>query len=485
MLLMSLLSLQHDICEQARLTRDRRFDGLFFTGVISTGIFCRSICPAPSPKAANVRYFRTAAAAFQAGLRPCLRCRPEAAPGSLAWNNVEPLVQTAVKMIDAGFLHNRSVDELADRLGISNRHLRRLFRQHLGTTPLAYARMQQTLFAKQLLTDSGLSVTDIAMASAFSSIRRFNDHFKSVYGRSPRELRKNLKQASRQDNGCQLTIGYRVPYDFAGLLAFYAYRAIPGIEHVTSNSYARTFELNDTQGWFRVTDMPKKQALNIELHCNRYDQLQAVVQRIRQVLDVDADADSIRAHFKQVGGLTEWVSRAPGIRIPGCWSIGEAAVRAVLGQRVTVTASISMLKRLADEYSNELPNDILADAPDTLCCLFPRLSQLQNMDAKQLRMGRAQAATIGRLYSIDDTGQITADDLYRELVAVKGIGDWSAQYILLRGLSFPDAWLAGDVVIKKQLAKLNSNDDASQQWQPWRAYALLYIWRYATEIDNA
>lgn len=482
---MSELLLQPEVCEQARLARDRRFDGLFFTGVLTTGIFCRPICPAPAPKSENVEYFRTAAAAFQAGLRPCLRCRPEAAPGSLAWNNVEPLLQTAVQMIDGGYLQSRSVAELADRLGISSRHLRRLFQQYLGTTPLAYARMQQTLFAKQLLTESNLPVTDIAMAAAFGSIRRFNDHFKSVYGRSPRELRKNIKNSATA-TGCQLYLPYREPYDFSGVLRFYAQRAIPDIEKVTDSHYARTFEYDQTKGWFKVSKASRRQTLKVDLYCNRYDQLQPIMQRIRKMLDIDADPGSIYDHFSTDALLKPWLEEYPGLRIPGCWSLDEACVRAVLGQRVTVKASIAMLSRLANRYG-----EMLATQPDQyhhngLTQLFPPLSKLSDINVRQIRIGGIQAATLARLSACKFKPHITADELYQQLLAVKGIGDWTAQYVLMRGLGFPDAWLAGDVVIQQQMAHSGAEDiqALTNSWSPWRAYALLYLWQAATETKN-
>ncbi len=483
---MSELLLQPEVCEQARLARDRRFDGLFFTGVLTTGIFCRPICPAPAPKSENVQYFRTAAAAFQAGLRPCLRCRPEAAPGSLAWNNIEPLLQAAVQMIDDGYLRSQSVDQLADRLGISSRHLRRLFQQHLGTTPLTYARMQQTLFAKQLLTESDLPVTDIAMAAAFGSIRRFNDHFKSVYGRSPRELRKNIKSSASSTSGCRLYLSYRQPYDFAGLLRFYALRAVPGIEAVTDSHYARTFEYDLTRGWFKVSRASRKQILKVDLHCNRYDQLQPVMQRIRRMLDIDADPGSIQDHLGNDALLKPWLEKYPGIRIPGCWSLDEACVRAVLGQRVTVKASIVMLSRLVNRYGERLMTQACQHDNDELTQLFPSLSKLSSIDAKQVRIGGVQAATLSRLSAAKFNSHITADQLYQQLLMVKGIGDWTAQYVLMRGLGFPDAWLAGDVVIQQQLAHSGVKEiqAITNSWSPWRAYALLYLWQAATESKN-
>ncbi len=488
--------LNPETCQQARLSRDRRFDGMFFTGVLTTGIFCRPICPAPAPKPANVRYFRTAAAAFQAGLRPCLRCRPEAAPGSLAWNSVEPLLRAAVQMLDSGYLQLHSVTDLSDRLGISSRHLRRLFQQYLGTTPLAYARMQQTLFAKQLLTESQLPVTAIAMAAAFGSIRRFNDHFKNVYGRSPRELRKHLKQpaadrqvdgqAGGQAEGCELYLAYRQPYDFNGLLNFYAQRAVPAIEQVTANYYARTFEYRQTKGWFKVTDAPRRQALKINLYCNRYDQLQPVIQKIRQMLDTDTDPLTIQAQLGQDVALQSMLNRHPGLRIPGCWSLDEACARAILGQRVSVTASIAMLARLANEYGQALPAELSQASSHGLTQLFPSLARLAAVDAKQIRMGGIQASTLGRLADQEFTSHITASELYQQLTEVKGIGDWTAQYVLLRGLSFPDAWLAGDVVVQQQLAHLDVRDQQAvvAAWRPWRGYALLHLWQAAAESKH-
>lgn len=480
------IALQPDICEQARLARDRRFDGLFFTGVLTTGIFCRPICPAPAPKSANVRYFRTAAAAFQAGLRPCLRCRPEAAPGSLAWNSVEPLLEAGIKMIDAGFLHNHSVADLADRLGISSRHLRRLFQQHLGTTPLVYARMQQTLFAKQLLTESRLPVTDIAMAAAFGSIRRFNDHFKNVYGRSPRELRKNLNSADTAAGGCELYLAYRQPYDFAGILDFYARRAIPCVEQVTAASYARTFRHDQTEGWFSISDAPRKQALKVTLVCNRYDQLQPVVQRIQSMLDIHTDPDAVSQHLQRSPVIQAMLKRHPGLRLPGCWSLDEACVRAVLGQRVSLTASIAMLSRLCEQYGGALEKDWVAANKPPVSRLFPALADLSMVDAQAVRIGSAQAAVLQRLSALEFLPFIDAQALYQQLTRVRGVGDWTANYVLMRGLGYPDAWLKNDVVVNRVLeqAGISNSSEISDQWRPWRAYVLLHCWRRATELDN-
>jgi len=405
----------------------------------------------------------------------------------LAWNVTEPLLDAALKMITAGYLDTQPVTTLADRLGISSRHLRRLFQQHLGTTPLAYARMQQTLFAKQLLTESHLNITDIAMAAAFGSVRQFNDYFKKVYGRSPRALRNNLYNAARSLSTCQLYLSYHRPYNFKGLLQFYARRAIPGIEYVDADSYARTFQYEHTQGWFQVQDVSTKQVLKVTLHCNRYDQLQAVVQRIRQMFDTATDAQAIHQQFNQNKHLAKLIKKNPGLRIAGCWSIDEACIRAVLGQRVSLEASIAMLSRVAAEYGQRLPSALCAQDQTGLCQLFPSMRELGSIQAKTVRIGGIQANTLARLAAIEVQPYATATELYQQLMTVKGIGDWTAQYAVMRGLGFPDAWLAGDVVVKSVLAANYSDntDRVIQQARPWRAYFLLHLWQIATELNNA
>ncbi|MEN6540155.1 MAG: AlkA N-terminal domain-containing protein, partial [Mizugakiibacter sp.] len=340
-------------CEQARLTRDPRFDGLFFTAVTSTRIFCRPVCPAPAPKPRHVVYYPSAAAAAAAGFRPCLRCRPELAPGASAWRGGDALVASALRLIEDGLLDRAPVAALAARVGVGERHLRRLFTEQLGAGPLAVAATRRLLAAKKLLHETGLPVGAIAHAAGYASLRRFNAAFRGAYGVAPRELRRGRAPTAEEGELC-LRLPYRPPYDFAGLLAFFARRAIPGVEVVDAASYRRVFMHGGAPGWFEVGAPADAPALLLRVHHPQPAALLGVAARVRRMFDLDADAAAIAARLGASRALRPLLRRHPGVRVPGCWDGFEIAVRAVLGQQVSVAAARTLAARLVERYGARL-----------------------------------------------------------------------------------------------------------------------------------
>jgi AraC family transcriptional regulator of adaptative response / DNA-3-methyladenine glycosylase II len=313
-----------DACYRAVKTRDARFDGRFFTGVITTGIYCRPICPAPTPRRKNCRFFACAAAAQEAGFRPCLRCRPEIAPGFPAFNGTSATLSRALRLIAEGALDEASVERLALRLGIGERHLRRLFDEQLGASPVVVAGTRRFLLAKKLLTETALPVTDICYAAGFSSVRRFNDVMRAAYGRTPRELRG--KFAVARGRAIRLTLPFRPPYNWAALMRFLALRAIPGVELVTPESYRRTFAL----GQVEVKPEPKNNHLVAYLELSNIRELGGIVERLRRLFDTDAPILDIEAHLSTDPRLANSVKSQAGLRVPGAWDPFELAIRAIL-----------------------------------------------------------------------------------------------------------------------------------------------------------
>jgi len=479
---MSTAAIDPRICEQARLTRDARFDGLFFTAVRSTGIYCRPICPAPTAKTRNVEYFANAAAAASAGYRPCLRCRPEAAPGTPLTRARSDLVGAALRLIEAGALDDGSVAKLARRIGVGERHLRRLFVVELGTGPLEIAATRRLLFAKKLLTETALPITQIAHAAGFGSLRRFNAAFLSGYRRAPRALRR--EQASTPANALTLRLPYRAPYDFAALLGFFARRAIPGIEEVDEHSYTRRFALNDIVGTFRVSQMRDAPALTLNIDCADTRQLQAICARVRRMFDLDADIASINAKLRADPLLKLCVRRHPGQRLPGGWDGFEIAVRAVLGQQISVAAARTFAARLVDEFGAP------AKMPDgKQLRLFPAARTLAEVDITRIGLPRARAHALNTIARSVCDGRVSfrpeqaLDQFVANWVELPGIGAWTAHYIAMRALSHPDAFPAADLVLRKavtpdgSLAPLKLLHEMAENWRPWRAYAVMHLWR--------
>ncbi|HML16504.1 MAG TPA: AlkA N-terminal domain-containing protein [Bryobacteraceae bacterium] len=458
--------------KRARLARDARFDGRFFIGVTSTGIYCRPICPAPSPKEENVRYFPSAAAAAEAGFRPCLRCRPEASPGTPAWLNVSgasSTVSRALRLIGESALDNGGVDELAGRLGIGARHLRRLFLRYLGATPVAVAQTRRVHFAKKLIDETDLPMTQIAMAAGFGSIRRFNATFQNLYQRAPAALRKASAQESRahQAGHYIFRLGYRPPYDWESLAEFLAVRATPGVETATTHEYRRTIGLDGHHGTVAVRPVRAKNYLEVEVHYPEPSRLFRIVERVRKMFDLGADPAEIDGHLKRDADLKPVLRAHPGIRVPGCWDGFEMAVRAILGQQVSVKGASTMAGRVAAAFGSPMP---MGEG-----LIFPDAEALAGADLTTIGVTGKRAQSIRELAvatargDMKFDGSIDPERLEERITRIRGIGPWTAQYIAMR-LGEPDAFPAGDLYLRRAAHRADA-------WRPWRAYAAMYLWK--------
>ena len=476
------------ICEQARLSRDARFDGLFFTAVSSTGIYCRPVCPAPSPKRENIRYYANAAAAEAAGFRPCLRCRPELAPGNEHWQRGDHVVARALKLIEGGALAEQSLDELATRVGIGARQLRRLFVERIGAPPISVHTTRRLLFAKQLLTETALPVTEVALASGFRSLRRFNAAFAQANRIAPRELRRHPRAAAGA--ALVLRLGYRPPYAFEALLAFLRTRALPGVESVDEHSYARVFGPADAPGWLRLSAWPGgEHALQLQLHCPQPAQLLGVVTTLRRMFDLDANPQAIADTFRHDAILGPLLARRPGLRLPGGWDGFEIAVRAILGQQISVAAARTLATRIVQRWGEALPSALMPG----LERLFPTPAALARADLREIGLTTTRAATISGMAQALLDGRVTfraeqsLDAFVASWIALPGIGEWTAHYIAMRTLGDPDAFPAADLILRREATtdavplSTKALTARAQAWRPWRAYAVIHLWRAASD----
>lgn len=484
------------VCERARLSRDARFDGLFFTAVRSTGIYCRPVCPAPPPLAANVDYYPSAAAAEGAGFRPCLRCRPELAPEHGSWRRGDALVARALALIEQGFLAGQPVSALAARLALGERQLRRLFVQRLGAAPLGVHGTRRLLFAKQLLTETRLPVTGVALAAGFGSLRRFNAAFLEAYRMAPRELRRGLQESPAPAAGQTLVLrlAYRPPYDFEAMLAFLRGRALPGVELVDARGYARLVGDARAPGWLRVSRWPRSRAgsvhaLRLELHGVAPAQLADTVQRVRRMFDLDADPDAIAAALSSDARLRPLLRQRPGLRLPSGWDGLETAVRAVVGQQVSVAAARTLASRLVQRHGSAVA---VAGAPG-LDRLFPDAQTLADADLDGLGLTGARIASVRAVARALLEGRVgfgagqTLDAFVAAWTALPGIGPWTAHYLALRALGHPDAFPAEDLVLQKSASgdgtRMGTRQlrERAQAWRPWRGYAAVHLWQEAAE----
>lgn len=468
------IALTSSECRRARFARDARFDGLFYIGVKTTGIFCRPICPVMPPLEANVEYFDHAAKAFLAGYRPCLRCRPDSAPGSCAWRGTDITFTRALGLIDAGALQHTDLTALAARLGISDRYLRRLFQQRLGLSPKAYALFGQVMFAKKLLHETSLSVTDIAAAAGFNSLRRFNDAFVKHLFLAPTDIRRGKRSAPV----LSVTLAYRPPLDWQAMLGFWRKRCVAGLEWVDDHSYGRTFTLRNEQtgegarGYFDVAPAEGKNLLQLNVHIDNPAFLKPLVTRVRQVLDLDADINLIERQLYELPGFHPIVKS--GLRIPGIWHPFEAGVRAILGQQVSVAAARTHLERLVSALAE--PCELAANNHHQRY-YFPTPLAIAASDLSMLKMPASRRDTLRRFAQWYQQGG--EHQPISSWLQLKGIGPWTVDYVQMRALGHTDIWLAGDLGIKKALANLNNGTVFdSEQLKPWRSYATFHLWNY-------
>lgn len=518
-------ALDPERCYRAICLRDARFDGRFFTGVKTTGVFCRPVCPAPVPKKINCTFWLSAAAAQAAGFRPCLRCRPETAPGTPAWRGTAASVSRAMRLIEAGALdRGGSVDDLAERLGIGSRHLRRLFDRHLGATPRAVAKMRRTLFAKQLIDETNLSMTEIAISSGFSSQRRFNACIREVYGRAPTTLRRSRKRPNpprrvrvaasvalaegrsavtprrapkkrlpEEQSVIELSLSYRPPFAWGALLDFLRDRAIPGVEVVRDERYFRSIRTPGGVGSIAVRHDEPRSRLRVDVRVSTTRGLIETSARLRQLFDLDADAAAIdlllagKTSLRGLQALRANVGRWPGMRVPGAFDGFETAVRGILGQQISVKGATTLAGRVAERWGTRLPRRLAQ--VEALAHVFPSARRL--LDAKLETVGilRARADTIrglARAVLADPTllqpGAGLREDIERWVV-LPGIGPWTAHYVAMRVLREPDALPAADLVLRKAISGEGEKPRSAKEveenlegYRPYRAYAAIRLW---------
>jgi AraC family transcriptional regulator, regulatory protein of adaptative response / DNA-3-methyladenine glycosylase II len=469
---------------EAMCTRDPRFDGVFFVGVRSTGIYCRPICPARTPGRAQCVFFARAALAESEGFRACLRCRPERAPGDASVDAVSRLVRAALARIDTGELHDRSLEDFASDLGVSARHLRRAVESVLGVSLVRYAQSRRVALARELLRDTALPITEIAFASGFRSVRRFNTSFHSHMGCAPSELRRSAKVT--HDTTLTLRLDYRPPIAWKPLLAFLGGRVIPGVECVDDTGYIRTVRLGESSGWIHVSRMRGYNALTLRVSRGLAPRLIEVVAKVRHLFDLDAHPQAVDA-FLARDEMMKWrVERLPGLRVPGTVDGFEMLVRAVLGQQVSVRAATTLAGRLVVAMG-----DVADGMPSELSRWFPTPARLCRAEVSELcALGilRSRAETLISLARAVHRGRIDLrpggdpDVVLNTLTAIPGIGPWTAQYVAMRALRWPDAFPAEDLVVRKALGNVTTSvaRNRGRLWSPWRSYATMHLWQAAT-----
>jgi AraC family transcriptional regulator of adaptative response / DNA-3-methyladenine glycosylase II len=481
------VKLDADTCYRALCARDRRFDGLLYVGVTTTGVYCRPICPARTAGRTRCQFFARAAEAERAGFRACFRCRPELAPGLAPVDSVPRLVRAATEQIEAGFLNQRSVEDLATELGVTARHLRRALEAELGVTPVELAQTRRLALAKQLLHDTKLPLAQVAFASGFASVRRFNAAFQRRFGRAPSALRKH--RSTSASDFIALRLDYRPPLDWEALLAFLAGRAIPGVERVSGGEYARSVSLGGLEGWLAVTADPAQPSLRARVSVSLAPVLMEVAARLRALFDLDAQPSAVAAHLQREALLAPLLRRRPGLRVPGAFDGFEMAVRAVLGQQISVRAATTLCGRLVAGFGRPVELGV-----GGLERIFPGAERLATASIEQVRalgvtamrartlLGLAVAVAEGRL---ELSGRADPELAIARLCELPGIGPWTAHYLAMRALRWPNAFPAADLVLCKALGVSSARraEARAASWQPWRAYAVMHLWQASS--DNA
>jgi AraC family transcriptional regulator of adaptative response / DNA-3-methyladenine glycosylase II len=475
----------------ALAARDPRFDGLFFVGVTSTGIYCRPICPARTPREANCRFFDTPPQAEQAGFRPCLRCRPELAPGSAPVDDAQRIARLIVQRLEEGHFDDKAgLEAIAAEFDLSSRQIRRIVQRELGVPPIQLLLTRRLLLAKQLLTETGLPITEVAFASGFSSLRRFNDAFTRRYGMPPTRLRRKATEEAAAIAASQtstLQLSYRLPYDWEGMLAFLSARALKGVEHVTGSAYARTVQLGESTGWIRVTQARRRNALLVEFTHTLTPMLPALLGRVRALFDLDARPDLITRHLGKDAHLKAAVKANPGLRVPGAFNGFELGLRAILGQQVTVKAATTIACRFVDAFGDPIVTPFpelhrLSPTPERIATASIAQIARHGIAAARSRsiIALANAQGPGGL-SLDGGVHPDPDHSIRRLSELPGIGPWTAHYIAMRALRWPDAFPKEDIAVRNRLGGVTAReaDARSQAWRPWRSYAVMHLWRMA------
>lgn len=482
------MDMDDDACYRAFQTRDARFDGRIFCGVKTTGIYCRPICPARTPKRENMTFHRSAAAAQEAGFRPCLRCRPETSPDLGSWRGTSNTVSRALVLIEAGAMDSGDVDALAGRLGVGERQLRRIFQQHVGASPVAVAQTRRVLLAKQLLHETRLPMAEVALAAGFGSVRRFNETFQQLFRRPPGALRRlgGAEIAAGDGGAATIKLPYRAPYDWQSMLAFLTARAIPGVEVIAHGQYARTLAVGEARGVVMVE--PGEGAyLKVTLRFPKVQAWPAIIAKVRRVFDLAADPAIIEAHLSEDPDLAPLVAARPGLRAPGAWDGFELSVRAVLGQQITVHAARQLAGKISAAYGEPLLDE--AANKMGLTRFFPTPERLATVDVETLAMPRARGRALVGLAAaaVADPDLFgtrrSLDEAVAALRALPGIGEWTAQYIAMRALREPDAFPSADIGLMRALETPEGVRPTpvellarAERWRPWRAYAASHLW---------
>jgi AraC family transcriptional regulator of adaptative response / DNA-3-methyladenine glycosylase II len=477
--------------------KDPRFDGRFFVGVSSTGIYCRPVCRAKQPKIESCTFYSTAAEAEQAGYRPCLLCRPELAPGASITDAASDLVYRAARMLEENCGNGQSLEEIAERLGYTSRHLRRVFTAEYNVSPVQYLQTCRLLLAKNLLTDTDLPVLGIAMAAGFGSLRRFNDLFKKQYNLSPTALRRRIPEEKKHSGDITLALSYRPPYHWEKMLQFLAGRATNGVEAVQNSEYMRTAHFVTTEGkqvygWVRVGHKPQKNALAVSVSETLLPVLPQVLARIRHLFDLYCDPDTVYETIRVMNDIRPGLCIL-GTRVPGCFNVFEMAVRAVLGQQITVKAASTLAARIVASYGTPVQTGI-----EGLTHIFPSPEGILALGGSiENRLGAlgviaARSRTIHEIARVLAQKEINFDlcaqpeEEIKKLMAIRGIGSWTAQYIAMRAMEWPDAFLETDAGVKKALEPYTSKEllKMAEAWRPWRSYAVVNLWNSLDMFDN-
>ncbi|MDV0446390.1 putative bifunctional transcriptional activator/DNA repair enzyme AlkA [Methanosarcinaceae archaeon Ag5] len=473
----------------AFISKDPRFDGRFFVAISSTGIYCRPICRARQPKIENCTFYHTAAEAEQAGYRPCLLCRPEIAPGNSISDSTAKLVYRAARMLEENCGNGKSLSEIANHLGYTDRHLRRVFAAEYNVPPVQYLQTCRLLLAKNLLTETNLPVREVAAASGFGSSRRFNDLFKKHYNLSPTDLRKRMTEEKKRNGNVTLALGYRPPYPWDDMLNFLADRAVPGIDVVKNGEYMRTAHFitpdgKHVYGWVRVGHRPQKNALTVTMSETLLPVLSQVVARVRHLFDLYCNPDAVYQTLSSMNDIRPGLC-VLGTRLPGSFNAFEMAVRAVLGQQITVKAASTLAARIVDRYGTPIQTDI-----EGLTHVFPAPEDILALDGPienhfgPLGVIAARSKTIYELAQaivqekIDFDYYTQPEEEMKKLMEIRGIGHWTAQYIAMRAMEWPDAFLETDAGVKKALPGYTPKEllVLAESWRPWRSYATINLW---------
>lgn len=479
------MQLDKDACWRALATHDARFDGRFYVGVRSTRVYCRPVCTVRLPRRENCRFYPSAAAAEAAGHRPCLRCRPELAPGFSAVDASARIAKAAVALIEDGFLEGHSIDALAGRIGVTGRHLRRVFDAELGVSPVAYAQTQRLLLAKHLLTDTSLPVVDVAFASGFSSVRRMNALFQARYRMPPSRLRE--RAAPQRADRLRFALGYRPPYAWDAVLDFLGSRAIPGVEQREAMCFHRMLAIRhrgDLQvGRVEIVPDPLRNTVSVLMDPVFARAVPQVLAKVRQVFDLGCDPAQVGAALGPLAGAL------PGLRVPGTFEGFEAALRAIVGQQISVRAMVTLLGRLAARFGTSLSTAVQGE-PDGIAVAFPEPQQIASLPVEAVAaigMPAARARTVVTLAramvdGLELSPGVDVATTMDRLQSIPGIGPWTAQYIAMRALAWPDAFLASDLGVRRRFDNLSSAriEAHAEAWRPWRAYAMLHLWNGAT-----